>query len=35
MNFIHNIKYNYYKKVINDLIVEKNTMSLKRAIKDI
>ena len=30
MNFIHNIKYNYYKKVINDLIVEKKYDELKK-----
>lgn len=29
MNFIHNIKYNYYKKVINELIVEKKYDELK------
>lgn len=29
MNFIYNIKYNYYKKVINDLIHEKKYEELK------
>ena len=29
MNFIYNIKYNYYKKVINDLIHEKKYDKLK------
>ena len=30
MKFIHNIKYNYYKKVINDLIIEKKYEELKK-----